>query len=251
MVKLDGFSDSDWAGSTDQTSQSSGALFTDGAPLYTFSRRPSVIATSSGMAEFYAGCSTAEEMLFGCQVEAALHMDSATARGICRREGVGKVKALEARALRLHQVVKAKTLTVKTVKSQDNCADLGTKTLAVGTLSLLGGLSGFVDKSAMHNVSRAVRAATMSSGESRKLRASALLVLEQALDEIARNGHGRSQRGTELRGHGLEQVIMKSGLLAGVESLGMPAHLPSLFDEKQSQRGPLAWLEVRACRRRA
>ena len=64
-----------------------------------------MIATSSGMAEFCAGCATAEEMLardvlmfFGCQVE-ALYMDSATARGICRREGVGRVKALEVRTL--------------------------------------------------------------------------------------------------------------------------------------------------------
>ena len=55
------------------------------------------------MAEFYAGCATAEEMLlardvlifFGCQVEASLHMDSAAARGICRREGVGKINSLE------------------------------------------------------------------------------------------------------------------------------------------------------------
>ena len=72
------------------------------------------MSTSSGMAEFYAGCATAEEMLlaryvlifFGFQVEAALHMDSAAARGICRREGVEKVKALEVRALWLQQVVK-------------------------------------------------------------------------------------------------------------------------------------------------
>ena len=77
------------------------------------------------MAEFYAGCATAEEMLlardvlmfFGCQVEASLHVDSAAARG-CRREGVGKVKSLEVRTLWLQQVVKAKTLTLKTVKSQ-------------------------------------------------------------------------------------------------------------------------------------
>ena len=96
-------SDSDWAGSTDQKSQSSGVLFVDGAPRYSFSRRRSVIATSSGMADFHAGCATAEEMLlawdvlmfFGCQVEASLHMDTAAARGIFRREGVGKVKALE------------------------------------------------------------------------------------------------------------------------------------------------------------
>ena len=33
VVKLDGFSDSDWAGSTDRKSQSSGAVFIDGAPF--------------------------------------------------------------------------------------------------------------------------------------------------------------------------------------------------------------------------
>ena len=83
------------------------------------------------MSEFYAGCATAEEMLlaryvlmfFGCQFEAALHMDSVAARGICRREGVGKVQALEVRTLWPQQVVKAKTPTLKTVKSQDNCSD--------------------------------------------------------------------------------------------------------------------------------
>ena len=103
VARLDGFSDSDWAGSTDRKSLSSGVLFVDGAPLHSFSRRQSVIATSSGMAEFYAGCATAEEMLlardvlifFGCQVEASLHMDSAAARGIFRSEGVGKINSLE------------------------------------------------------------------------------------------------------------------------------------------------------------
>ena len=145
VARLDGFSDSDWAGSTDRKSQSSGVLFVDGAPLYSFSGRQSVITTSPGMAEFYAGCATAKEMLlaqdvlmfFGCLVEASLHMESAAARGICRREGVGKVKALEVRTLWLQQVVKAMTLKLKTVKSENNCADLGTKTLAAGTLSSL------------------------------------------------------------------------------------------------------------------
>ena len=129
-----------------------------------------MIATSSGMAEFYAGCATAEEMLlardvpvfFGCQVEASLHMDSAAARGICRRESVGEVKPLEVRTLRSQQVVTAKTLTLKTVKSQDNCADLGTKTLAAGTLSLLRDLTGLVDKNAMDSVPCGVQAVTIS-----------------------------------------------------------------------------------------
>ena len=176
VVRLDVYSDSDWAGSTDRKSHSSGVLFIDGAPLSSFSRRQSVIATRSGMAEFYAACATAEEMLlardvlmfFGSRVEASLHMDSAAARGICRREGVGKVKALEVRTLWLQQVIKAKTLTLKTVKSHDNCADLGTKTLTAGTLTLLRSMNGLVDKNEMYYISRAVRATTISSRESRK-----------------------------------------------------------------------------------
>ena len=113
-----------------------------------------MIATSSGTAEFYAGCATAEEMLlardvlmfFGYRVEASLHMDSAAARGICRREGVGKVKSLEVSTLWLQQVIKAKTLALKTVKSHDNCADLGTKTLTAATLTQLRSMNILVDK---------------------------------------------------------------------------------------------------------
>ena len=173
VTRLDGFSDSDWAGSTDRKSQSSGALFVDGAPLCSFSGRQSLIATSAGMAEFFAGCATAEEMLlardvlmfFDCRVEASLLMDSAAASGICRRESVGKVKSLEVRTLWLQLVVKARTLTLKTMKSQDNCADLGTKRLTAGTLSLLRNLNGLVDKNTMDNISCGVQSITISSGE--------------------------------------------------------------------------------------
>ena len=166
------------------------------------------------MAEFYAGCATAEEMLlardvlmfFGCRVEASLHMDSAAARGICRREGVGKVKSLEVRTLWLQQVVKAKTLTLKTVKSQDSCADLGTKTLTAGTLSLLRNLNGLVDKNTMDNVSCGVQSITISPGESRMLRATALEVLERTLDEIARNNRVTSRSEKMMRGLEPEQL---------------------------------------------
>ena len=41
-------------------------------------------------------------------------------------------------------------------------------------------------ESAMHQVFRALPVATTSSGESRKQRAAALLVLEEVLDEIVR-----------------------------------------------------------------
>ena len=135
------------------------------------------------MAEFHAGCATAKEILlardvlmfFGC------HMDSAAACGICRREGVGKVKALEVRTLRLQQVVKSKTLTLKTGKSENNCADLEDTgcwdTEFAQKLEWFGGQE--------RNGQRSLRSAI--SGESRKLRATALKVLERTLDETAGN----------------------------------------------------------------
>ena len=63
-VGLVGYSDSDWAGdSSSRKSQSSGHVEVDGCPLTSFSRRQSSVATSSGMAEYYAMCSTAEELV--------------------------------------------------------------------------------------------------------------------------------------------------------------------------------------------
>ena len=99
-------------------------------------------------------------MFFGCRVEASLHMNSASARGICRRDGVGKVKVLEVRTLWLQQVIRAKTLSLKTVKSHDNCAVLGTKTLTARKLTLLRSMNGLVYEKEMDDVSRAVRATT-------------------------------------------------------------------------------------------
>ena len=126
-------------------------------------------------------------MFFGCQVEASLHMDRAAALGICRREGVGKVKALEVQTLWSQQVVKAKTLTLKTVKSRTTVLTLVRRYWLQKTLSLLRNLNGLVDKKAMASVPFGVRSVSISSGESRKLRATALQVLERTLDEIARN----------------------------------------------------------------
>ena len=169
-----------------------------------------MIATSSGTAEFYAGCATAAEMLFardvlmffGYRVEASLHVDSAAARGICRREGVGKVKSLEVRALWLQQVIKAKTLTLKTVKSHDNGADLGTKTLTTATLTQLRSMNSLVDKKAMDDGCRAIRRTMTSTEEFDGHRKLALNVLEQALDDMARNGHKTSGGEKLLRGLG-------------------------------------------------
>ena len=93
-VELVGYSDSDWAGDpSSRKSQSSGHVEADSCPLTSFSRRQSCVATSSGMAECYAMCSTAEELLhlrtipehFGFSVNITLFCDSVAAR-VLRRE---------------------------------------------------------------------------------------------------------------------------------------------------------------------
>ena len=93
----------------------------------------------------------------------------------------------------------------------------------------------------MENVPCAVRDATISSSESRKLRASALKVLERTLDEIARNDQIMSGGEKVFRGPEPEQLCAMSanslqGLGGGshldvgvgtvVKSLVVHAHLP-------------------------
>ncbi|CAK0870594.1 unnamed protein product [Prorocentrum cordatum] len=137
-VELVGFGDSDWAGDLQtRRSQSSGKIEIDGVPMHSFSRRQSIVATSSGVAEYYAATAVAEDLLYfksllefmGFTVAATLLTDSSAARGIARREGVGKVRSLEARVLWLQQAIKRKLMDLGTVGTDDNKADLGTKIL--------------------------------------------------------------------------------------------------------------------------
>ncbi len=100
--------DSDWAGDlATRQSQSSLRIEADGCALFTSSRRQAATAHSSGEAEYYAGVAAACEGVYikhvlefaGCSVHMSLFLDSAAACGICRHEGVGKVRHLSANTL--------------------------------------------------------------------------------------------------------------------------------------------------------
>ena len=64
-------------------------------------------------------------------------MDSSAARGICRREGVRKIRHLSAKPLWLQKAVKNDILTVDATTTLDNKADLGTKSLSYERLRTL------------------------------------------------------------------------------------------------------------------
>ena len=152
-VELVGYSDSDWAGDpSSRKSQSSGRVEAGGCPLTSFSRSRSCVATSSGMAEYYAMCSTAEELFhlrtilehFGFSVNITFFCDLVAAPGIAQRAGLGKVKALAVKTLWLQEVVRERELQIKSIASKADKADLGTKVLPVARLNALWGACGIV-----------------------------------------------------------------------------------------------------------
>ena len=63
--------------------------------------------------------------------------DSSACRGICVRQGVGRIKHLAVRLLWLQQAIRAGRLTVHSVPTQQNPADIGAKPLTAKRIQLL------------------------------------------------------------------------------------------------------------------
>ncbi|CAK0853140.1 unnamed protein product, partial [Prorocentrum cordatum] len=131
-VELAGYGDSDWAGDLGdlltRRSQSSGKVEVDGVPMHSFSRTFSFFQ------------SLLEFMRFA--VAATLLADLSAARGVARREGVGRARGLEARVFWLQQTIKRELIDIGTVRTDDDKADLGAKILGHDLLGKPRALSG-------------------------------------------------------------------------------------------------------------
>ena len=143
-VVLKSDADSDYAGDKlSRKSTSCGCLVADGCLLMNYSRGQRVVALSSGEAEFYAAVTAISESILiehllrfsGFKVLTALLTDSSAARGILRRQGVGRVRHLESATLWVQARVKDGLLKVGTVRGSANPADIGTKTLDAADLT--------------------------------------------------------------------------------------------------------------------
>ena len=144
------FCDSDWAGQPGRNSQTSVHVEIDGCPMHGYSKRQEAIALSSAEAEYYALTSGLSLGLYvkivlefmDFAVVATIASDSSAARGIARREGVGRVKHLSTRCLWAQQVFKRKLFNLAVVLGTENPADLGTKEMAGPKLKQLCGMVG-------------------------------------------------------------------------------------------------------------
>ena len=144
---LEVFSDSDWAGDrTTRKSCSGSVFFLNGEYIFSYSRTQRSVTLSSAEAEYYAltgaasealGLQEAARFLTGDLVELKAFTDSSSARAIAARQGVGKIKRLATRMLWLQQAQKEGRLSVHSVPTARNPADIATKPLASKRILLL------------------------------------------------------------------------------------------------------------------
>ena len=135
---LDVHSDTDWA-SCKRTRKSTACatIMLGGCLLHAYSRGLSMICLSSGEAEFNGGVAACSEAIFfqailnfhGVATHVRVWLDSSAARGVFQRQGVGKIRHLEAKSLWVQEGLKRKQFELRAVGTEENTADIGTKAL--------------------------------------------------------------------------------------------------------------------------
>ena len=162
-LKIEAYTDADWAGQSDRHSITGGLLVLDGANVYSWARTQKAIATSSG-ANVYSwartqkaiATSSGESELYAMSVGAAealglrellidiglpttvrLRRDSTAAMGTATRQGLGRMKHVQVRDLALQQWIADGRLTLQKVASSANVADLLTKHVSQNVLQSL------------------------------------------------------------------------------------------------------------------
>lgn len=129
------YGDTDHAGCIKTRKSTNGGACMHGKhTVYCFSTLQSEIADSSGLAEYYGSIKSAKEGLGLKAVLGDLHIDvgvevltdSAASKGICSRQGLGKVKHIEVKYLWLQQEIKKKRVIIRKIPRYFNPGDLFT-----------------------------------------------------------------------------------------------------------------------------
>ena len=108
----------------------------------------SIQAQSSGESEFYGNVSGVSSGLLlqhvleflGLPLRLVLETDSAAARGVLNRVGVGRIRHLEVKTLWVQSLVDAKRLVVRAISGKVNPADIATKILGRERMQYLLGV---------------------------------------------------------------------------------------------------------------
>ena len=109
-----------------------------GTCLKTWSTTQTVVAMSSGEAEYYAvvkGCAEglaiqAISQDLGIEIDVKIWTDSEACKGICGRTGLGRIKHMDMQLLWLQEAVRRKRVRLGKIRGDRNPADLMTKHLS-------------------------------------------------------------------------------------------------------------------------
>ena len=151
--------DTDYAGCPRTRKSTSGGLVMHGDHMIkSWASTQTVIALSSGEAEYYGVVKGACESIgissivkdMGMNIQIVLHTDSAAAKGIASRKGIGKVKHLDTRMLWVQSKVDDQTLRIRKIPGSINPADMLTKYLDGARLRALLGKLPVQDQEGRH-----------------------------------------------------------------------------------------------------
>ena len=146
------FVDSNFAGCLEtRKSTSGGVVLWGGWPIKAYSRTQSIIALSSGEAELAAVVRGATEGLglasimadFGQKCHISLRSDATAAIGMCKRQGLGRVRHLATADLWVQQRVRKGDFSLHKHPGKDNPADVLTKFQGRGAMMHLLNLMSF------------------------------------------------------------------------------------------------------------
>ena len=139
FMSLTGFSDSDWANDIiDRKSYSGFTIYLNGNPIVWSCSKQKLISQSSDEAEIIAANEAARELTYcnqlfkeitGHDVRAQLFTDNAGVIRTCDRGFGRKTKHISVRELFIRQQVKNRELDVIQIKSEQNVADIFTKSV--------------------------------------------------------------------------------------------------------------------------
>ena len=132
--------------------------------LKTWSSTQSVIALSSGEAEFYGIVRGAAQGLgsrsmfgdLGVAVSLRVMTDASAATGIAVRKGLGKVRHIDVSQLWIQDAVARGELQLTKVSTKENLADILTKHVDRGVLEQQGSAMGFQSRANLHDLAPGV-----------------------------------------------------------------------------------------------
>jgi len=134
---IEGFCDTDWAGCKQTRKSTSGGMLVIGKSIVkSWAKTQTVIATSSGEAEYYGLAKATAEALglkslckdLGISVSHInMWVDSSAAKAVAGRVGAGKLRHVEVAHLWIQSQVQERKIRVKKIKGIENPADILTK----------------------------------------------------------------------------------------------------------------------------